>query len=52
MELFNVLTGFSLQNEYRKLLVAPSNLRDKIIERIQREVDSHRANGKGRLIFR
>jgi polyphosphate kinase len=52
MELFNVLTGFSLQNEYRKLLVAPSNLRDKIIERIQREVDSHRANGKGRLIFK
>jgi polyphosphate kinase len=52
MELFNVLTGFSLQNEYRKLLVAPSNLRDKIIERIQREVDSHREKGNGRLIFK
>src|SRR6478752_7020185 len=52
MELFNVLTGFSLQNEYRKLLVAPSNLRDKIIERIQREIDSHREKGNGRLIFK
>jgi len=52
MELFNVLTGFSLQNEYRKLLVAPSNLRYKIIERIQREVDLHREKGNGRLIFK
>ena len=52
LELFNVLTGFSLQNNYRKLLVAPSNLRDKIIERIQREIVKHRETGNGRLIFK
>lgn len=52
MELFNVLTGFSLQNEYRKLLVAPANVRDQLIQRIQREIDSHRENGNGRIIFK
>ncbi|RYG79946.1 polyphosphate kinase 1, partial [bacterium] len=36
-ELFNVLTGFSKQSGYRKLLVAPLNLRDGILARIRRE---------------
>jgi len=36
-ELFNLLTGYSRQNRYRKLLVAPSNLRSGITELIQRE---------------
>ena len=36
-ELFNLLTGYSRQNRYRKLLVAPTNLRSGIMELIQRE---------------
>jgi polyphosphate kinase len=36
-ELFNLLTGYSRQGEYRKLLVAPLTLRPAIVERICRE---------------
>lgn len=51
-ELFNFLTGYSRQNQYRKLLVAPHNLREGIIERIEREIENKRAGGLGRLIFK
>jgi polyphosphate kinase len=36
-ELFNYLTGYSRQGEYRKLLVAPLTLRPQIADRIRRE---------------
>src|SRR3712207_6581171 len=36
-ELFNFLTGFSRQKEYRKLLVAPVNLKEGMLELIARE---------------
>lgn len=51
-ELFNYLTGFSKQMEYRKLLVAPINLREGILSRIQREIDCHKKKGCGRIIFK
>ncbi|CAN5692401.1 polyphosphate kinase 1 [soil metagenome] len=51
-ELFNVLTGFSTQTEYRKLLVAPAGLREALLERIRREIEAHKQNGNGRLIFK
>ena len=51
-DLFNVLTGYSAQHEYRKLLVAPHTLRREIIKRIDREIDRHAENGDGRLIFK
>jgi polyphosphate kinase len=51
-DLFNVLTGYSAQKEYRKLLVAPYTLRNEIISRIDREIDRHAENGGGRLIFK
>ncbi|MGH8984111.1 MAG: RNA degradosome polyphosphate kinase [Acidimicrobiia bacterium] len=41
-ELFNFLTGYSRQGEYRKLLVAPLTLRPAIVERIRREADKGR----------
>ncbi|HVT11586.1 MAG TPA: polyphosphate kinase 1 [Fimbriimonadaceae bacterium] len=47
-ELFNVLTGFSRQREYRKLVVAPAGLRDSIIQRIRREA----RHPKGRIILK
>ncbi|WP_425553494.1 RNA degradosome polyphosphate kinase [Dactylosporangium salmoneum] len=37
-DLFNVLTGYSRQTSYRRLLVAPHGVRRGIIERIEREV--------------
>jgi polyphosphate kinase len=36
-DLFNSLTGFSRQRRYRKLLVAPSNMREQFLELIRRE---------------
>jgi polyphosphate kinase len=51
-ELFNVLTGFSKQDTYRKLWVAPMHLRQRLIEAIAREVEVHRRTGDGHLIFK
>lgn len=51
-ELFNVLTGYSRQREYRKLLVAPVNMRARLLEMIAREA-SHAKKGKpARLVFK
>jgi polyphosphate kinase len=36
-ELFNLLTGYSRQNRYRKLLVAPTSLRSDLMQLIERE---------------
>ena len=36
-DLFNHLTGYSHQGEYRKLLVAPSHLRRELAERIEQQ---------------
>jgi len=51
-DLFNYLTGYSLQQKYRKLLVAPINLREAMVERIEREIEHQRAHKNGRLIFK
>ncbi len=51
-ELFNALTGYSRQNNYRKLLVAPVGLRHGIIDRIEREIRFHKQYGDGCLIFK
>jgi polyphosphate kinase len=42
-DLFNVLTGYSRQTEYRSLLVAPQGIRTGLIERIEREMEFARA---------
>ena len=51
-ELFNYLTGYSKQTTYRKLLVAPLNLREGILSRIQREIDFHKLHGNGRIVWK
>ena len=38
-ELFNLLTGYSRQSRYRKLLVAPVNMRERLMEMIAREAE-------------
>jgi polyphosphate kinase len=49
-DLFNFLTGFSRQKEYRKLLVAPSNLREKTLALIRREAEHARAGRPARIV--
>jgi polyphosphate kinase len=51
-ELFNVLTGYSRQQDYRTLFVAPTDLRDDIIRMVDREITTHETNGGGRIIFK
>jgi polyphosphate kinase len=48
-ELFNYLTGYSHQDEYRRLLVAPVNMRQRLMRLIEREI----AQGeRGHLVFK
>jgi polyphosphate kinase len=49
-DLFNFLTGFSRQRLYRKLLVAPGNLRERFISLIDREAEHARQGRPARLI--
>lgn len=51
-DLFNFLTGYSAQTEYRKLLVAPVNLRQKLESLIRREIEHAKSGNKARLIFK
>ena len=49
-DLFNYLTGYSRQRSYRKLMVAPVNLRDRFLALIHREME-HCCNGhSGRIV--
>jgi polyphosphate kinase len=48
-DLFNVLTGYSRQTEYRSLLVAPQGLRPGLIERIEREAEHARAGKEAHI---
>ncbi len=51
-DLFNYLTGYSDKAEYRKLLVAPIDLREHLEQMIQREIDHQRHGERGHLIFK
>ena len=51
-ELFNLLTGYSRQKRYRKLLVAPVNMRERLTAMIGREAAHARAGRPARLILK
>jgi polyphosphate kinase len=51
-DLFNYLTGYSSKNEYRKLIVAPINLRARMEALIKREIEIQEKGGHGHLIFK
>jgi polyphosphate kinase len=49
-ELFNYLTGFSEQTDYRKLMVAPVDLREKLNALFDREIEHKRAGRPAHII--
>lgn len=49
-DLFNFLTGYSYQTKYRRLLIAPVNLREKMLELIRRET-ANKLNGTAARII-
>lgn len=51
-DLFNYLTGYARISGYRKLLVSPVTAREGILSRIEREIQRHRAEGGGRILFK
>ena len=48
-DLFNFLTGYSRQIEYRRLVLAPTSLRSRMIHLIQREGE---AGDRGRIVLK
>jgi polyphosphate kinase len=51
-DLFNVLTGYSRQTDYRSLLVAPYGVRGGLIERIEREIEHARSGRPAHIQFK
>lgn len=51
-ELFNFLTGYSRQRNYRKLMVAPIHLRERMVGLIEREIEHHRSGRPSRIIVK
>lgn len=49
-DLFNYLTGYSRQTQYRKLLVAPVNLREQLMEMIHRESQQAQQGNHARIV--
>ncbi len=50
IELFHYLTGRSLKRDYKKLLVAPVNMKTRFDEMIEREIDHHKAGRPARIV--
>ena len=50
--LFNRLTGYSEKDEFRRLAVAPVNLRQRLSALIRREIDQCRGGQSGHLIVK
>jgi polyphosphate kinase len=51
-ELFNILTGLSRQRHFRRLIVAPWNLRPWILSMIERETANARQGRQARIVLK
>ena len=51
-DLFNYLTGYSAKTDYRKLAVAPINLRQRLESLIKREIRHQQHGERGHIIFK
>ena len=49
-DVFNFLTGYSLQKNYREILVAPVNMRNRFLELIHREITNVQNGFSGRIV--
>jgi len=48
-EMFNYLTGYGRPRRYRKALIAPFNLREGILEQVERTIDAHSSDQPARI---
>lgn len=51
-DLFNYLTGYTARQDFRKLLVAPLHLSDRLQAMIRREIEVQKKGGRAHLIFK
>lgn len=51
-DIFNYLTGYSKQTNFKKLFVAPINMRESFLNLILREIDNAKNGSKAKLIFK
>ena len=51
-DMFNFLTGYARPKDYRKALVAPTHLRDGILEEIDRTIAAHEAGKPARIAMK
>ncbi len=51
-DMFNYLTGYGRPTHYRKVLMAPNQLRDGILEQIERAIDAHREDAPSRITLK
>ena len=51
-EMFNFLTGYGRPAEYRKVLVSPTTMRDRIVEEITATVTAHEAGEEARITLK
>ncbi|HEY7949400.1 MAG TPA: polyphosphate kinase 1 [Solirubrobacterales bacterium] len=51
-EMFNFLTGYGRPAEYRKVLVSPTTMRDRILEEIETTVEAQRADEEARIALK
>ncbi|WP_299235168.1 polyphosphate kinase 1 [Natronomonas sp.] len=50
VKVFNFFTGPSLDEEFRKLLIAPETMRERFVELIRQEAEHARQGRRGRLV--
>jgi polyphosphate kinase len=51
-DLFNYLTGFGRPQRYRKLLVAPTDLRERVVDEVRRVTADAAAGTPGRIVLK
>jgi polyphosphate kinase len=51
-DLFNFLTGYSYQTEYRQLMIAPINMREQMIKLIEREIENQKSGKDARIVVK
>ena len=51
-EMFNFLTGYGRPAEYRKVLVAPTTMRDRLVEEIERTAAAQKAGEESRIALK
>jgi len=49
--LFNLLTGYSLQKEWRKFFIAPNALRENIARLVEQTIKAHSSDNPSRIIM-